>query len=229
MTFLHHVKGFSSLSYNTMGLENEQLIKKVTTLLALERTYSDHRESKQPAIQFTLDKMSLEIEKLEKAMELITEIRALLTESSQILTIHQSRALRALREINYEGVTLRTWDHLGLVEEVLAGYSEETVKELSERFWDFVVAPLSSNFIHMDEQIGTIVVSQHVPQFLNRQLQNLKLCYKLGVVVRSSDDVPFEIMREKYKEAYRMAEVAVSKEIWAEILSRIDRLRWITA
>ena len=28
---------------------------------------------------------------------------------------------------------------------------------------------------------------------------------------------------------FQMAEVAVSKEIWAEMLSRIDRLRWMTA
>ena len=28
---------------------------------------------------------------------------------------------------------------------------------------------------------------------------------------------------------YQMAEVLVSKEIWAEMLSRIDRLRWMTA
>ncbi len=27
----------------------------------------------------------------------------------------------------------------------------------------------------------------------------------------------------------QVAEVAVSKEMWAEVLSRIDRLRWITA
>ena len=28
---------------------------------------------------------------------------------------------------------------------------------------------------------------------------------------------------------FQMAEVAVSQEIWAELLSRIDRLRWSTA
>ena len=28
---------------------------------------------------------------------------------------------------------------------------------------------------------------------------------------------------------FQIAEVAVSKEIWAEMLSRIDRLKWITA
>jgi len=28
---------------------------------------------------------------------------------------------------------------------------------------------------------------------------------------------------------FQMAEVAVSKEVWAEMLSRIDRLRWMTA
>ena len=28
---------------------------------------------------------------------------------------------------------------------------------------------------------------------------------------------------------FQMAEVAVSKEIWAEMLSRIERLRWMTA
>ena len=28
---------------------------------------------------------------------------------------------------------------------------------------------------------------------------------------------------------FQMAEVAVSKEVWAEILSRINRLRWMTA
>ncbi len=28
---------------------------------------------------------------------------------------------------------------------------------------------------------------------------------------------------------FQMAEVAVSKEVWAEILSRINRLRWSTA
>ncbi len=28
---------------------------------------------------------------------------------------------------------------------------------------------------------------------------------------------------------FQMAEVAVSKEVWSELLSRIDRLRWSTA
>ena len=28
---------------------------------------------------------------------------------------------------------------------------------------------------------------------------------------------------------FQMAEVAVSKEVWAEMLSRIDRLKWRTA
>ena len=28
---------------------------------------------------------------------------------------------------------------------------------------------------------------------------------------------------------FQMAEVTVSEEIWAELLSRIDRLRWSTA
>ena len=38
-----------------------------------------------------------------------------------------------------------------------------------------------------------------------------------------------KVVRHSRIVTFQMAEVAVSKEIWAELLSRIDRLRWSTA
>ena len=38
-----------------------------------------------------------------------------------------------------------------------------------------------------------------------------------------------KVVRHSRIVTFQMAEVAVSKEVWAEMLSRIDRLRWMTA
>ncbi|MDA2930751.1 transposase [Acidobacteria bacterium AH-259-O06] len=38
-----------------------------------------------------------------------------------------------------------------------------------------------------------------------------------------------KVVRHSRMVTFQMAEVAVSKEIWSEMLSRIDRLRWMTA
>ena len=39
----------------------------------------------------------------------------------------------------------------------------------------------------------------------------------------------FKVVHHSRIVTFQMAEVAVSKEVWAEMLSRIDRLRWMTA
>ena len=38
-----------------------------------------------------------------------------------------------------------------------------------------------------------------------------------------------KVVRHSRIVTFQMAEVAVSKEVWAEMLSRLDRLRWLTA
>ena len=38
-----------------------------------------------------------------------------------------------------------------------------------------------------------------------------------------------KVVRHSRMVTFQMAEVAVSKEVWAEMLSRIDRLKWRTA
>ncbi len=38
-----------------------------------------------------------------------------------------------------------------------------------------------------------------------------------------------KVVRHSRIVTFQMAEVAVSKEVWAEMLSRMDRLRWMTA
>ncbi len=38
-----------------------------------------------------------------------------------------------------------------------------------------------------------------------------------------------KVVRHSRIVTFQMAEVAVSKEIWGELLSGIDRLRWMTA
>ena len=60
---------------------------------------------------------------------------------------------------------------------------------------------------------------------LPRRIKHWSLCSLLTKLIK----IGAKVVRHSRIVTFQMAEVTVSKEIFAEMLSRINRLRWMTA
>ena len=60
---------------------------------------------------------------------------------------------------------------------------------------------------------------------LPRRIKHVSLRSLLTKLIK----IGAKVVRHSRIVTFQMAEVAVSKEVWAEMLSRMDRLRWMTA
>ena len=79
-------------------------------------------------------------------------------------------------------------------------------------------------------RLGLFVLAYNLGNFLRRLvLPRSVKHWSLRTLLTKLIKIGAKVVRHSRIVTFQMAEVAVSKEIWAEILSRIDRLRWITA
>ena len=85
-------------------------------------------------------------------------------------------------------------------------------------------------FIPNQVRLGLFVLAYNLGNFMRRlvlprRIKHWSLCTLLAKLIK----IGAKVVRHSRIVTFQMAEVAVSKEVWAEMLSRINRLRWMTA
>ena len=86
------------------------------------------------------------------------------------------------------------------------------------------------HFVPNQVRLALFVLAYNLGNFLRRlvlprRIKHWSLCTLLSKLIK----IGAKVVRHSRMVTFQMAEVAVSKEVWAEMLSRIDRLRWMTA
>ena len=86
------------------------------------------------------------------------------------------------------------------------------------------------HFVSNQVRLALFVLAYNLGSFLRRlvlprRIQHWALRTLLAKLIK----IGAKVVRHSRMVTFQMAEVAVRKEVWAEMLSRIDRLRWMTA
>ena len=86
------------------------------------------------------------------------------------------------------------------------------------------------HFVSNQVRLGLFVLAYNLGNFLRRMVLPRRIKHwSLRTLLAKLIKIGAKVVRHSRMVTFQMAEVAVSEEIWAEILSRIDRLRWSTA
>ena len=85
-------------------------------------------------------------------------------------------------------------------------------------------------FVPHQVRLGLFVLAYNLGNFLRRLVLPRRIKHwSLRTLLAKLIKIGAKVVRHSRMVTFQMAEVAVSKEVWAEMLSRIDRLRWSTA
>jgi len=85
-------------------------------------------------------------------------------------------------------------------------------------------------FIPNQVRLALFVLAYNLGNFLRRLVLPRRIKHwSLRTLLSKLIKIGAKVVRHSRIVTFQMAEVAVSKEVWAEMLSRIDRLRWMTA
>ncbi len=85
-------------------------------------------------------------------------------------------------------------------------------------------------FVSSQVRLALFVLAYNLGNFLRRLVLPGRIKHwSLRTLLTKLIKIGAKVVRRSRIVTFQMAEVAVSKETWAEILSRIDRLRWRTA
>lgn len=196
---------------------------KVRQFIQLERSYNSVIGNPEHHDTF--------FENLARASKLQAEIRAELADSPAV-TVYDAAVRRSLRAIiANDTATTKLIDFL--VNNVMTAdpalrwpeepFDPEEWDEWTEHLFDWIDAV---GFKTRSEEIGTLIVGQHVPASINRQLEHLKRCYRLGL-----DTVSIVFCRALLEAAMvaalrrRPQGAVVDIDTWRfdELLRRIDR------
>ena len=79
-------------------------------------------------------------------------------------------------------------------------------------------------------EVGSVCFGYNLGNFLRRLVLPRRIKHwSLRTLLSKLIKIGAKVVHHSRMVTFQMAEVAVSKEVWAEMLSRIDRLRWSTA
>ena len=85
-------------------------------------------------------------------------------------------------------------------------------------------------FIPNQVRLGLFVLAYNLGNFLRRLVLPRRIKHwSLRTLLAKLIKIGAKVVHHSRMVTFQMAEVAVSKEVWAEMLSRINRLRWMTA
>ena len=85
-------------------------------------------------------------------------------------------------------------------------------------------------FIPNQVRLALFVLAYNLGNFLRRLVLPRRIKHwSLRTLLAKLIKIGAKVVHHSRIVTFQMAEVAVSKEVWAEMLSRIDRLRWMTA
>ena len=85
-------------------------------------------------------------------------------------------------------------------------------------------------FVPNQVRLALFVLAYNLGNFLRRLVLPRSIKHwSFRTLLAKLIKIGAKVVRHSRMETFQMAEVAVSKEIWAELLSRIDPLRWMTA
>ena len=85
-------------------------------------------------------------------------------------------------------------------------------------------------FIPNQVRLALFVLAYNLGNFLRRLVLPRRIKHwSLRTLLSKLIKIGAKVVHHSRMVTFQMAEVAVSKEVWADILSRIDRLRWSTA
>ena len=85
-------------------------------------------------------------------------------------------------------------------------------------------------FVPNQVRLGLFVLAYNLGNFLRRLVLPRRIKHwSLRTLLSKLIKIGAKVVHHSRIVTFQMAEVAVSKEVWAEMLSRIDRLRWSTA
>ncbi len=84
-------------------------------------------------------------------------------------------------------------------------------------------------FVSNQVRLGLFVLAYNLGNFLRRLVLPRRIKHgSLRSLLTKLIKIGVKVVRHSRIVTFQMAEVAVSKEIWAELLSRIERLKWMT-
>ena len=79
-------------------------------------------------------------------------------------------------------------------------------------------------------RLALFVLAYNLGNFLRRLVLPRRIKHwSLRTLLTKLIKIGAKVVRHSRMVTFQMAEVAVSKEVWAELLSRIERLKWMTA
>ena len=79
-------------------------------------------------------------------------------------------------------------------------------------------------------RLALFILAYNLANFLRRLVLPGRINHwSLRTLLAKLIKIGAKVVRHSRIVTFQMAEVAVSKEIWAELLSRIERLRWMIA
>ena len=85
-------------------------------------------------------------------------------------------------------------------------------------------------FVPNQVRLALFVLAYNLGNFLRRLVLPRKIKHwSLRSLLTKLIKIGAKVIRHSRIVTFQMAEVAISKDIWAEMLSRIERLRWMTA
>ena len=86
------------------------------------------------------------------------------------------------------------------------------------------------HFVPNQVRLALFVLAYNLGNFLRRLVLPRRIKHwSLRTLLAKLIKIGAKVVHHSRIVTFQMAEVAVSKEVWAEMLSRIDRLRWMTA
>ncbi len=86
------------------------------------------------------------------------------------------------------------------------------------------------HFVSNQVRLALFVLAYNLGNFLRRLVLPRRIKHwSLRSLLTKLIKIGAKVVQHGRMVTFQMAEVAVSKEIWAEMLSRIDGLRWMTA
>ena len=95
---------------------------------------------------------------------------------------------------------------------------------------DRVAGASNAPFVPNQVRLALFVLAYNLGNFLGRLALPRRINHwSLRTLLTKLIKIGAKVVRHSRMVTFQMAEVVVSKEVWAELLSRIDRLRWTTA
>ena len=86
------------------------------------------------------------------------------------------------------------------------------------------------HFLSNQVRLALFVLAYNLGNFLRRLALPRRIKHwSLRSLLTKLIKIGAKVVRHSRIVTFQMAEVAVSEEVWAELLSRIDRLRWLRA